>query len=69
MMHYDNYHFGGMHLIWWFVWVFFVIWIFAMPFDIPGRRYKGETSLEMLKKRFVSGEISLEEYQQKKKLL
>lgn len=38
MMHYEN--FGGMHLIWWFIWVIMLIWISATPYNIPGQRAK-----------------------------
>ena len=66
---YDGYHFWGMHLIWWFVWVIFLIWIFALPYDIPGERRKKDTPLDILKKRYAAGEINNEEYLEKKKNL
>ncbi|MBK5245462.1 MAG: SHOCT domain-containing protein [Eubacteriaceae bacterium] len=68
-MFYDGYHFGGMHLVWWFVWLIFIFWIFATPYDIPGRRKKKDSPLDLLKKRFASGEIDKEEYEEKKKIL
>lgn len=66
-MYYEN--FGGMHLIWWFFWVVILVWIFATPYDIPGQRTKKDTPLDILKKRFASGEILKEEYDEKKKIL
>jgi putative membrane protein len=66
-MYYDGYHFWGMHLIWWFVWFIFLIWIFAIPYDIPGQRRTFVTPLDILKKRYASGEISTEEFHDKKK--
>lgn len=68
-MYYNNYHFVGMHLVWWFIWGIFLIWIFATPYDIPGQRRKKDTPLDILKKRFASGQINNEEYQEKKKIL
>lgn len=66
---YYGYHFGGMHLIWWFIWIIFFIWIFATPYDIPGQRRKKDSPLDILKKRLASGEINKEEYDEKKKIL
>ena len=68
-MYYDNYQFGGMHFGWWFVWAVLLFWIFATPYDIPGQRLKRETPLYMLKKRLASGQISSEEYLEKKAML
>ncbi len=52
-----------MHLIWFF----FVIWIFATPWDIPGRKIKKVTPLDILKKRFARGEITKKEFDDMKK--
>jgi putative membrane protein len=67
-MYYDNY-FGGMHFLWWIIWLFLLIWIFAIPYNIPYQRYKKDSPLDILKKRFAKGEISKEEYQEAKKTL
>ena len=64
-----GYHFGGMHFFWWIFWIIIIIWIFATPYDLPGQRRKTESPLEILKKRFAKGEITKEEYDQKKKVL
>ena len=68
-MYYDNYHFWGMHLIWWFIWMVLLFWIFATPYNIPGQRVKNDTPLDTLKKRFANGQINNEEYQEKKEIL
>ena len=68
-MFYDGYHFWGMHLVWWFFWLFWLFWIFATPYEIPGERRKNDSPLDILKKRFASGEITSEEYQDRKKIL
>jgi len=67
MMYYGN--FGGMGLIWWFIWMIMLFWIFATPYDIPGQRKKKDTPLDILQKRFASGSITADEYQEKKKIL
>ncbi len=66
---YYGYHFLGMHLIWWLIWVFFIIWIFATPYDIPGRKTKKDTPMDILKKRYAAGTINTEEYVERKKHL
>lgn len=68
-MHYGDGFFGGMHVIWWLVWIAFLIWVFLGP---AGRGYKArekEEPLDILKKRFARGEISKEEFEDSKKLL
>jgi putative membrane protein len=66
---YEGYHFWGMHLVWWFIWLVFIFWIFAIPYNIPGQRSKKEAPLDLLKRRFASGQISKEEYLESKQLL
>lgn len=66
---YNNGNFGGMNFIWWFVWMIMIFWIFATPYDIPGQRRRKDSPLDLLQKRFASGEITTEEYQEKKKML
>ena len=67
-MFYNNYHWG-MNLIWWFLWITMLFWIFATPYDIPFQRKKKDSALDILQRRFASGEITTEEYQEKKKFL
>ena len=66
---YEGYHFVGMHFFWWFLWISILIWIFAVPYNIPGQRYKRDSPLEILKKRLASGEINTTEYQEMKSVL
>lgn len=66
---YNSYNFWGMHFVWWFIWMVLLFWIFATPYAIPGQRAKKESPLDLLKKRFASGEISKEEFLEHKKLL
>jgi putative membrane protein len=68
-MHFYDGHFGGMHIIWWIIWLVFLAWIFFTPFDIPFNKSENETPLNLLKKRLAKGEISKEEFEELKKIL
>ena len=46
-----------------------IFWIFATPYSIPGQRYKRDTAFDILRKRFAAGELTVDEYKEKKKLL
>ena len=47
-MHFYDGHFGGMHLIWWIIWFFFIVWIFFIPVDIPYQKAKKDSPLDIL---------------------
>ena len=68
-MNHADYNFWGMHLAWWVIWGALIFWIYATPYDVPGQRSKKNTPLDVLKKRFAAGQISNDEYREKKKLL
>tara|TARA_R110000868_G_scaffold308922_1_gene570344 strand:- start:758 stop:970 length:213 start_codon:yes stop_codon:yes gene_type:complete len=68
MHFYEGYHFGGMHLFWWFMWVLIIFWVFVIPDDIPGQRKKN-TPVDILKKRLAAGEIDSQEFEERKKIL
>lgn len=68
-MHYFDGHFGGMHFVWWIIWLILLIWIFFVPSDIPYHKTKEENPLDILKKRFAKGEITKEEYEESMKIL
>jgi putative membrane protein len=61
--------FGGMNFIWWMIWMAMMFWIFAIPYKIPGQRTRKDSPLDILNKRFASGLISNDEYQEKKKMI
>jgi putative membrane protein len=66
---YEGYHFWGMHVIWWIIWVGFIFWIFATPYDIPGQMKRKDSPLDILQKRFASGQINTDQYKEQKKIL
>jgi putative membrane protein len=67
MFYYNN--FWGMDFIWWFLWIMLLIWIFAVPYDIPGQRNKPINPLLALQQRFAAGDIGREEYLETKKVI
>ena len=67
-MFYYNY-FWGMDFIWWFLWIIMLVWIFAIPYDIPGQRNRILSPLDSLQRRFAAGEIGLDEYEERKKII
>lgn len=66
---YSNYYFFGMHLVWWVLWLTLLTWVFIIPYDIPGQRKQKDSPLDILKKRLAAGQITNEEYIQKKNLI
>ena len=67
-MYYENY-FWGMDIIWWLIWMIMIFWIFVTPYDIPGQRKKKDAPLDILQKRFAAGQITNDEYQERKAIL
>ena len=68
-MTYNDYFFGGMHLIWWIIWMILLVWIFFTPYDVPGQRKRKNTPLDILQKEFAAGHLTIEEYQERKLIL
>ena len=68
-MHYFEGHWGGMHIIWWIIWLVLLVWIFFIPYDVPYQKSSNEDPMQILKKRFAKGETTKEEYEDSKKTL
>ncbi len=64
-----NETYWGMNFIWWFVWLILIVWIFAVPYNIPGQRSRKDSPFDVLQKRFASGEITEDEYHKMKIIL
>ena len=62
-------YFGGMNLIWWVIWMGLLLWSFLTPWSIPGERRQKDSPLDILQKRFATGEITKDQYLENKKLL
>ena len=68
-MFYYPYHFGGMHLICWIIWIGFICWIFATPWNIPGKMKKKNSPLYILQGCFALAQIDKDEYREQKEIL
>ena len=66
--YYGN-HFGGMHMMWWFVWIMFIFLIFGLFQPVSRRKIKENAPMEILKRKFASCEITKEEYEARKIVL
>ncbi len=64
-----DWYFGGMHWIWWILWLILMFWIFLIPYPTPGQRRSKDKAMEALRERYARGELSDEEFEQKKKVL
>jgi len=64
-MHYGEWGFWGMHVFWWLFWVAVIVVLF-LPITPVSRGRRRETPLEVLQRRYAAGEISTEEYEERK---
>ena len=60
--------FWGMHLVWWFFWIVLITALFGLFVPVPRHRVR-ETPVQVLQRRYAAGEISTEEYEERKKHL
>ena len=75
---FDGMHDGwmwGMHFAWWVFWILVivgVVWLFTQGRQGPSGpppTHEHETPLDVLQRRYAEGEISTEEYEERKKRL
>ena len=62
-MHY----YWGMYFYWWFFWIF--IWIVFFSFMTPMRRttYRDmQSPMQLLQRRYAAGELTSEEYEERR---
>ena len=60
-------YYWGMHTYWWFWWLF--IWIMFFSFFMPVRRHvyrQMQSPLQLLQARYAAGEITSEEYEERR---
>lgn len=68
MMFHDGWGFFGMHVLWWLFWIVVLVLFFSLLTPIPrneARRHR-LTPLEILQRRYAEGEISTQEYEERK---
>jgi putative membrane protein len=67
-MYWYHYHFVGMHLFWWVFWVMLIISFFWLAIPVRRKTFRlyRETPFGILQRRFAAGEITAEEYEQRK---
>ena len=61
------YYYGGMHAYWWIFW--FLLWILFLSFMIPVRRttyQQMQSPLQILQRRYAAGELTSEEYEERR---
>lgn len=58
--------FWGMHVFWWLFWIAVIVGLFGLFEPVPRRKVR-ETPLEILQRRYANGELSTEEYEERKK--
>ena len=67
-MDYVGGHFWGMHFFWWLFWVAAIMLLFS-PITPVSRGRSRETPLEVLQRRYATGEVSTPEYEERKTAL
>lgn len=65
MHFYEGGWFWGMHIFWWLFWALLIVLFFTLVTPVPKHRVR-ETPLEILQRRYAAGEISSEEYEERK---
>jgi len=61
------YYFWGMHWFWWFFWI--LLWMLFFSFMMPVRRgtyLQMQSPLQLLQRRYAAGEITSEEYEERR---
>ena len=63
-----GYGFVGMHFVWWVFWILAVVLFFSFLTPVPRRRadvYR-LTPLQILQRRYAAGEVTSEEYEERR---
>lgn len=71
MFHDEGFFMGGMHFLWWIFWLALIGVIVFYAWGRPGEqgRRPRESPREVLQRRLANGEITPEQYQERKALL
>lgn len=68
MHFFDGGWFFGMHLFWWLFWIVLIVALFGL-FEPVSRKKVREVPLQILQRRYAAGEMSTQEYEERKKRL
>lgn len=70
MLHATGWSFIGMHFFWWVFWIVLIMTAFATVTPVPKSQMKyGERALDILRRRYATGKISTEDYEQRRAVL
>lgn len=66
-------HYWGMHFFWWIFWIFMIVIFISSSFS-SGRedtqtKNGAPSALDVLQKKYAAGELTTEEYRERKKVL
>ena len=64
----DGGWFWGMHVFWWLFWFLIISAFFSLLTPVPRHKAR-ETPLQILQRRYAAGEITTEEYEDRKQRL
>lgn len=67
-MHFDGWGFFGMHVFWWLFWIILILVLLGLFEPVPRGKVR-ETPLQVLQRRYAAGEISTQEYEERKSRL
>lgn len=66
------YPFWGMSAVWWVFWLVALVMLFGVAVPIPRgrwREYKQASPLAILQRRYALGEVTTEQYEERKAIL
>ena len=70
MLHVMSWSFFGMHVFWWAFWLILIVSLFSIVTPVPKNQLRsGERALDILRRRYAAGQVSTEEYEERKAVL
>lgn len=64
-MHYVGWSFWGMHFFWWLLAIVIIV-LLVSPITPLSHCRRRETPLQLLQRRYAAGEVSTQEYEERK---
>jgi putative membrane protein len=70
MQHLTTWSFIGMHFFWWMFWIILIVAASSTFTPVPRSQAKsGSRALDILQRRFAAGDVSPEDYEQRRAVL